>query len=348
MQKSLIEPPVDTIPGPVRRRDRNNAPDTPVDNSSTSTLIAFPGVSRSVPEWRKQLSQRVREVQEQRAREAAEAEAATRAAESVSCALPSGQLELVPDRDQAPLNPIVSKALKRVDRARRADQLSTGMTATATAPAREPAHEEVPQPDVITEAKPKLTIVNATTKENLAEEIAIKGDTETKAKPVRVISERVEDVALSYLETCLSVPVLSCDSRQDIAGFTRRTIAGTMDLVLVALMVSPVAAVIELSAADWADLRVIGLLAGIVTVTMFAYLTLSIALTGRTLAMRMLSLRTIDLRTGLIPTGGQAVKRAVSYIVSLAFFGLGLVYAFVDPDHRTVHDRFSNTIVIRD
>src|SRR5262245_21377787 len=35
-----------------------------------STLIEFPGVSRSsVPEWRKELSVRVREVQERRARE---------------------------------------------------------------------------------------------------------------------------------------------------------------------------------------------------------------------------------------------------------------------------------------
>ena len=37
-----------------------------------STLIEFPGVSRnSVPEWRKELSERVREVQEKRARDAA-------------------------------------------------------------------------------------------------------------------------------------------------------------------------------------------------------------------------------------------------------------------------------------
>ena len=37
-----------------------------------STLIEFPGVSRhAMPEWRKELSERVREVQEKRAREAA-------------------------------------------------------------------------------------------------------------------------------------------------------------------------------------------------------------------------------------------------------------------------------------
>ena len=55
----------------------------------------------------------------------------------------------------------------------------------------------------------------------------------------------------------------------------------------------------------------------------------------------------IDARTGLIPTGGQSIKRALGYIFSLALFGLGLALAFIDRDHRTLHDRFSQTIVIR-
>src|SRR5260370_8306644 len=48
--------------------------------AQTSTLINFPGVThRIMPEWRKTLSRRVLEVQERRAREAAEADL-TRAA----------------------------------------------------------------------------------------------------------------------------------------------------------------------------------------------------------------------------------------------------------------------------
>jgi hypothetical protein len=62
--------------------------------------------------------------------------------------------------------------------------------------------------------------------------------------------------------------------------------------------------------------------------------------------MRMFSLRTIDLRTGLIPTGGQSIKRALSHVLSLALAGLGLAYAVIDPDRRTIPDRFSHTIVI--
>src|SRR5205809_2688930 len=101
-----------------------------------STLIEFPRTSRPVPEWRKQLSQRVREVQERKAREAAEELAAAREAGLVSCALPSGQLELVPDLQQTVMNPIVSKALERIDRARRVDHFaSAGAAAVAPAPA---------------------------------------------------------------------------------------------------------------------------------------------------------------------------------------------------------------------
>src|SRR5437764_11346423 len=113
-----------------------------------STLIEFPRTSRPVPEWRKQLSQRVREVQERKAREAAEELAAAQEAGLVSCALPSGQLELVPDLEQPPMNPIVSKALERIDRARRVDHFaSAGAAAVATAPALDTHIEELASPE---------------------------------------------------------------------------------------------------------------------------------------------------------------------------------------------------------
>jgi uncharacterized RDD family membrane protein YckC len=306
----------------------------------TSTLIEFPGTSRPLPEWRKQLSQRVREVQERRAREAAEEAAAARDAGMVSCALPSAQLELVPNLDQPVMNPIVWKALERLERARHPEQVACGFAATAAAPALEAIADIDVDPEVIdppsVETKPKLTVVAPS-----------KPKTESsERKPIRVISDGVDDVALSYLETCLSVPAIADDTSSDRAGFLRRFIAGTFDLLLVALMSAPAAAAIEFSDGNWSDPRVIGLMSAIAVVTMFAYFTISIALTGRTLAMRVFSLRTIDIRTGLIPTGGQAMKRALGYIFALGLV-LGLLYALIDPDGRTIYDRFSKTIVIR-
>jgi len=342
--------------------------DEPLDlagkRRQTSTLIEFPGTSRPLPEWRKQLSQRVREVQERRAREAAEEAAAAQEAGMVSCSLPSAQLELVPDLEQPVMNPIVSKALERLERARQPDHLIGGFAGPATAPPFEQFEEVEPEPAVgdpePVETKPRLTVVAPSRPETIDPPPTNVVDQQrleltdplkpavTDRKPVRLISGSVDDVALSYLETCLSLPAIAVEAENESAGFGRRIVAASLDLLLVASMAAPVAAAIEFADGDWSDPRVIGLMSGITVLMMFSYLTISIALTGRTLAMRIFSLRTIDLRTGLIPTGGQSMKRALGYIFALSLLGLGVLYALIDPDGRTIYDRFSKTIVIRD
>ena len=317
--------------------------------ASKSTLIEFPGVSRAVPEWRKQLSQRVREVQEQRAREAAEALASAQESETFSCALPSAQLELVPDREQQVMNPIVSKALERLERARRSD-FAVGSTGAATATALAPVADDAPSTGGTEVTEETTATIQGETAARKGKLVVVPSQPivdEPRRKPVRVISDGIEDSALAYLEACLSVPALASDVRGDRAGVWRRMIAGLLDILVVALISAPIAAGIEFAKGQWSDPRVIGLMGGIALAMMFSYLTVSIALTGRTLGMRLLSLRTIDVRTGLIPTGGQAMKRAIGYIFSLATFGIGIIYALVDREGRTMHDRFSKTIVIQ-
>src|SRR5215212_10255963 len=109
-----------------------------------STLIEFPGVSRnSVPEWRKELSERVREVQEKRAREAAREAAAAERRRMESTSNPP-QLELLPSAPIPPMNPLVAAALKRIERAHQAAP-SEGRqpgTSAATALAYSPQREE--------------------------------------------------------------------------------------------------------------------------------------------------------------------------------------------------------------
>ena len=393
--------------------DHNYSPEieSAEDSKKSSTLIEFPG-RRAVPEWRKQLSQRVREVQERKAREAAEELAAAQEAGLVSCALPSGQLELVPDLENPVVNPIVSKALERLERARRTDYSSSYQAAGAIAAALTPEAEAFDPTEVIdapvVETKRKLTVVaspppavepveivpedliefdaiepaiEATAVEsvvlestavesvvpesiaiesNAVESIALESAVEAPIeleveqqpvrlrngrKPIRVISDN--DVALSYLESCLSVPALANDTRSDVAGLPRRFFAGLVDLLVIAIMVSPGVAAFYYSGANFTEPKTIGIMAGIAAATMFAYLTVCTAMAGKTLAMRMFKMRTIDLRTGLIPTGGQSVTRAITYVFSFALLGLGLAYAVIDPDKRAVHDRASKTIVIR-
>lgn len=384
-QEALPHLPPDD--GKVRTTTPNYSPDIEsAEAEARSTLIEFPGTNRTLPEWRKQLSQRVREVQERKAREAAEELAAAREAGLVSCALPSGQLELVPDLESPIVNPIVTKALERLERARRPEFASSHHAAVAVAPALDP--EVAP----LVDNKPRLTVVApqpppiAEPIEIIEEEIAVAPapiieepsveaafpveaiesaisvepevvereietlDVESATervmrKPIRVISDN--DIALSYLETCLGVPALDSDTRSDLAGLPRRFFSGLFDLLLIAVMVSPAAAAIYYSGSNWADPQIIGLMSGITAVTMFAYITICTAMTGKTLAMRIFRMRTIDLRTGLIPTGGQSITRALIYVFSLALLGLGIAYAVIDPDKRAVHDKLSKTIVIR-
>ncbi len=312
-----------------------------------STLIEFPGVTRVVPEWRKQLSQRVREVQELRAREAAEAATAALESGVLSCTLPSAQLELVPDREQQVMNPIVSRVLERLERARRSDS-AIGGTGTAAAMALAPVTDGLPDlqasVDQAAEAVPRKRNLVVVPPPPAFEESAVEAP---KRKQVRVISESIENSALSYLETSLSVPVIAADTRGDRARNWRRVIAAVFDLFAVALLAAPVIAGIELFNAFSSDPRLLAAMGGGAVIIMFAYLTVTIALTGRTLGMRLLSLRTIDVRTGLIPTGGQATKRAVAYIFSLATLGFGILYALIDREGRTIHDRISKTIVVK-
>lgn len=149
--------------------DNSNVTTRTTQSANGSTLIEFPGVNRNRPAWRKELSERFREIQQRRAREAdfvgeepptraasaqtfsapgdarAAAAAAVRASESAS-----KQLGLVPTPDEPEPNPIVAAALRRLERARATSQAVArhGSRGAQTAAAR--AFEE--QPEQVAEA----------------------------------------------------------------------------------------------------------------------------------------------------------------------------------------------------
>src|SRR5580765_1986850 len=186
--------------GEVKKPNRNYSPEIEsAEDSKRSTLIEFPG-GRDVPEWRKQLSKRVREVQERKAREAAEELAAAQEAGLVSCAMPSGQLELVPDLENPIVNPIVSKALERLERARRSDYPASHHTATGFAPALDPeaqAFAATELSDTPVESKRKLTMVaspqpNVEPVEIVTEELIANDSFESQIESIAVESPIAE------------------------------------------------------------------------------------------------------------------------------------------------------------
>lgn len=329
-----------------------NAQDLPVEKKST--LIEFPGVSRnSLPEWRKELSEKVREVQERRAREAAR-EAAEAERRKLDDASNPPQLELLPPAPMPAINPLVAAALKRIERAHQTAPPANGQRGTlATAIAYAPEREEndtrnsVPsngqlalEPEVviddstvIVEKQPHLAVVSG--KETIDE-------IKTAATPKRLIIEN--DPALNYLDS-ISRTVRVDDMASKSAPAVRRLVGAFVDLLCCGLLSSPIVLAIYFTGSNLQETRVIAVLGGSVVVVTFLYLTLMTALTGRTWAMRMLSLRVIDTRTGLIPTGRQSIGRSFFYLISLAT-GIALLFPLLSREGYALHDRFTGTAVV--
>src|SRR5690349_18270697 len=121
--------------------------DSPTSPERRSTLIEFPGVSRNaLPEWRKELSERVREVQERRAREAAREAAEVERQLAAELSNPPPQLELLLRTETPAMNPLVAAALKRIERAHQSASVEARppRTSLATAVAYAPEREENP------------------------------------------------------------------------------------------------------------------------------------------------------------------------------------------------------------
>jgi uncharacterized RDD family membrane protein YckC len=336
----------------------DSSPDSTRHTERKSTLIEFPGVSRnSMPEWRKELSERVREVQEKRAREAAR-EAAEAERKRIEAAIDPPQLELLPPAPMPAMNPLVAAALKRIERAHQTapsesrQPRTTLATAVAYAPEREDndmsdtvpstpqlAFEEPEilqaEPEVIVEKAHHLSVVP------VSEPVAPPIET-PKAPPKRLIKD--DDPALNYLDSISGNLCVDDINRQSASAF-RRLVGAVLDLIFCAILTAPIAGAIYLTGNHLQDPRAIGVVAGSLVVVTFIYLTLMTALTGRTWAMRLLSLRVIDTKTGLIPTGGQSIGRSFFYLMSLATV-FGILFGLVSREGYTIHDRFTRTAVV--
>jgi uncharacterized RDD family membrane protein YckC len=177
-----------------------------------------------------------------------------------------------------------------------------------------------------------------------AEEVDIVEAPEPTRKPRRLIGD-LNDPALNYLDS-ISVKVVDIPERRSAPVFFR-FLSAILDLAVVCLLSAPVVALVKLTDLKWQDSRTIMFAASTFVVMGFLYLTISTAFTGRTLGMKPFSLRVVDDRTGLIPTGGQSAARAFLYLLSLASAGIALIYTFVNPERRAAHDRVTRTAVVR-
>jgi hypothetical protein len=311
-----------------------------------------------MPEWRKELSERVREVQEKRAREAAR-EAAEAERQRVEAAINPPQLELLPPAQMPAMNPLVVAALKRIERAHQpapAENRQSGTTlatAVAYAPEREENDmSETVSPDQQLAFEPEIPVAEpppppVIEKPHHLAVVPVSEPVVEKIAPPRRSKRLIIDdnnPSLNYLDTVAKNLRVDELTKRSASAFRRLVCAG-LDLIFCVLLSSPIAGAIYLTGNNLQDRRAIAVIVGSAIVVTFLYLTLLTALTGRTWAMRLLSLRVIDTKTGLIPTGGQSIGRSFFYLLSLATV-FGILSALISREGYTVHDRFTRTAVV--
>jgi uncharacterized RDD family membrane protein YckC len=313
-----------------------------------TSLIDFPGVNRSaLPEWRKELGERVREAQEKRAQKAMIEAAEIEPLFSELQPKTAPMLELLPQAETTPMNPLVVAALRRIERAH---SQPAGNAAAAIAL----DYEEQPTLDLNT-APINCAIDEVVSKPERVHSLAVVPTPEPEVttakappeprKPRRLIDDR-NDPCLNYLDSIPTAVRVECRN-YDSAPVFRRLLSALADLAVVGLFSLPFLALTELTNFKWQNPRMIGFAVGTFLVVGFLYLTVSVAFTGRTLGMKLFSLRVIDARTGLIPTGSQSAGRSLVYLLSLVSAGIALIYLFISREKHTVHDRFTRTAVIR-
>jgi uncharacterized RDD family membrane protein YckC len=257
------------------------------------------------------------------------------------------------------INPLVAAALKRIERAHQTaptetcQPRSTLATAIAYAPAREEndMNETVGPPTTQLTFEPEIEVeVEEATPAAEKTHLVVVPPSEPALAPLprapkRVIRDDPNDPALNYLDS-ISRNLRVDDSPTLSASAFRRLISAAFDIVFCALIASPIALAVYWTGNNLQDTRVIAVLGGSFVVVTFIYLTVMTALTGRTWAMRMLSLKVIDTKTRLIPTGSQSIGRSFIYLISLATV-LGVLSALFSREGYTAHDRITRTAVVR-
>lgn len=294
------------------------------------------------------------------------------AVESVANEADNGKgpiLELLPQAEAAPLNPLVVAALARIERAHVAaaggGKFTSFSGTTVVAYAEQPefgsevsCNAEQHDSDSLSAPEVELQMGSAQPERvhNLAvvpnppapvESVDLEEEmSRAVLTPKRLIGDDVNHPALNYLDT---IPTSSRvdDSLRSIAPIHLRIFASLIDLAIVGMLSWFPLAIAGLTNLAWQDRRAL-LLAVVTTIVVaFLYSTIGTALTGSTLGMKLFSLRVVDARTRMLPTGSQSAGRAMVYILSVASAGIPLMYTFIDRDKRGVHDRFTRTEVVR-
>lgn len=391
VQKSnpyAVPPPASRQPSPALSTTTSAAPAlAPAKRVETAnlaaaktspTLVEFQNKNTTVPDWRLQMQNAVR----QRKGTAGESVGAPHAV-SAAPLRTQGANAL---KAESVIEPILENADPRLNSAlRRIADSSSSFTEERSekpafppreAPAKsfrfdliEPTLNAVPRPSVplgAVNVLPKPTLVAPLKSEKL--------DTNKLPKIADIAAkkiERVEEIAKIHETTPDEAPtefegikrifinaenvqhdddvdLIETDEIEDLAPFAMRFNAGLFDLIIGSVVTMALLSPLALSGGEWFSISGLLTFIGALSIIMFVYLTVCVGFYGKTLGMRIFSLEIVDAEENEYPTIQQAAIHSSIYLVSLGLGGVGFVTMLFNEEKRAIHDLLSGTIIVRE
>ena len=169
-------------------------------------------------------------------------------------------------------------------------------------------------------------------------------------EPKRLLwdEDRIQIKEKSVESEIIDTEEAEMDEIDDLAPLAMRFNAGLFDLIIGGFASFILLSPFFLSGGAWLSLAGFLAFAAALAIVMFVYLTAAIGFFGKTLGMRLFSLELVDVEESAYPTLHQAAVSSAVYLLSLAFGGIGLLPVFFNEEKRAAHDLVSGTILIKE
>ncbi len=369
-----VPPPATTVPAPpIPRRVET----VELNAAKTSqTLVDFQNKNTTIPEWRLQMQNAVRQ---RKGVSTGDASIVSTEAVSTPRLRTNGAAALKAEIEPEPISienidPRLSSALRRIDDSRTSFLLEEPVKAASASTSAQgrsfPFDVVAPNANAIPRASELKVGVSFLPKPTLV--AALKLDTNKLPKIDEILPksiEKVEDLSAETIIVEPSKPIFESIKRifinadkpkveeetdlvddgeiEDLAPLSMRFNAGLFDLIIGTVVSMILLSPIALSGSNWFSISGLLMFAAVCSFVMFTYLTVSVGFYGKTLGMRIFSLEVVDAEENQYPTMQQAAIHSSLYIGSLAFLGAGFVTMFFNEEKRAAHDLLSGTIVVR-
>ena len=376
-----VPPPPPVMSAPVKREIARPTPPmkratNPLNGPKTSpTLVEFQTKNATVPDWRLQLQNSVR----QRKSGAINTNAVSDPTHSrlVTNGANALKAEIIEEIKPEPLkhaNPKIAKALQRIDESRktflpekpkakpRASAPATRnypfnvVEKTHAVPARrsaepKPIMSEPPKPTLVPTFKIEKKKFDTNKLPPIAEEpikkVTVSDPLPSDDTPKAPIEPSRPEISIhATMPEVDSLALSDSDEIEDLAPISMRFNAALFDLIIGAFGSFALLSPVILIGGDWFSVSGLAAFFGVWATAVFIYMTLAIGMYGKTLGMRMFGLELIDAEENDYPTFHQAAVRSAVFLLALLFLGAGFLPMIFNEEQRAAHDIAAGTIIV--